>query len=109
MQTRIRFIYDGEAQGNGKTRHNAAFAESRQVFKLGDKHVKLYLDLKNFYYEVVDIQNNTPVVKGGNTKNTAVLLKQAKRALKKLGCEFDNETRVKENQDQGSEPDRNQE
>jgi hypothetical protein len=103
MNTRIRFIYDGESQGKGKTRNNSSFAESRQLFKVGDKHVKLYLDLKNFYYEIVDVASNTLIKKGGNTKNVAVLLKQAKRGLKELGCTFDNETRKKEEVQQETE------
>ena len=108
MNTRIRFRYDNEDQGKGKDRTNSAFAESRQLFRLNGKDVKLFIDLKNFYFELVEVTTGNVVHKGGKTKNTAVLLRQAKRALKELGCEFAKEKRNR-NSNESIESQTNQE
>lgn len=100
MQTRIRFKYDDGTKG--KTRNNSTIAISRQSFKVGDNEVYLFMHLKEFYFELIDSEGNV-LKKGGKASNTAVLLRQAKRELVKLGCEFGSETRTKDN-DEGSKP-----
>ena len=98
MQTRIRFKYDDGSKG--KTRHNSTIATSRQMFNVDGKEVQIFMHLKEFYFEFIDKDGNI-VHKGGNASNTAVLLRQVKRELVKRGCEFGNETRSKETNDNG--------
>lgn len=83
---RIRFKYDT------KKLADATYGTSRQSFNLNGEDVRLFVHFKDFYYEVIR-NDGTAVATGGNTKNRAVLLRQAKNALVKLGCKFDEETR----------------
>lgn len=84
MHTRIKY----ENQGDG-------LYSSRQLFAVNDKECIVMLDYNNFKFEIIDIKTKECVVLGGKTKNKAVLKRQAKRALKKLGYEFNAETRKK--------------
>lgn len=104
MNTRIRFKYDDGSKG--KNRNNSTIAESRQMYKLANgKEVVIFMHLKEFYFEFID-SDGVVVKKGGNATNTAVLLRQAKRELVKLGCEFGSETRSKQEEpvNEGSGP-----
>ena len=98
MNTRIRFKYDDGSKG--KTRHNSTIAISRQSFNVKGNEVHIFMHLKDFYFEFIDKEGNA-LFKGGKATNTAVLLRQAKRELVKLGCEFGKEERKKSNIDQG--------
>jgi len=80
MYTRIKYEFNGP------------IGISRQSFRIKGKDVRIVINKDDFYFELVDV-NGDVVVKGGNTKNYAVLLRQAKRTLGKLGCKFDTETR----------------
>lgn len=96
MQTRIRFTYDEDPK---QKRQNATTGRSRQKFKLNDgTEVVLFLHFKEFYFELIDNEGNV-VSKGGNTKNSAVLLKQAKAELESKGCQFGDEVRKKSSDD----------
>lgn len=86
MATRIKFVYDTNKLAD------ATYGTSRQSFTVNGKEVRLFVHFKDFYFEVVDNDGNA-IAKGGNTKNRAVLLRQAKRELQKLGCDFGTETR----------------
>lgn len=86
MNTRIKFHYDTDKM------KDASYGTSRQSFLINGKEVRLFVHFKDFYFEVIDNDGNA-LAKGGKTKNRAVLLRQAKRALVKLGCTFSNETR----------------
>lgn len=90
MNTRIKFKYDT------KKLEDATYGFSKQVFRVNGKEVRLFVHFKEFYFEVID--NDEKVIeKGGQTKNRAVLLRQAKRALVNLGVIFGDETRNREN------------
>lgn len=92
MKTRIKFIYDDGSKG--KTRHNSDIAISKETYKVDDQHVYIFLNLKEMYFEFLDTDGK-PVFRGGATKNSEVLLQQAKDELKKRGCRFAKETRSK--------------
>lgn len=89
MHTRIKYNYEGDG-----------LYASRQVFNVNEKDCIVMLDYNNFKFEIIDIKTKECVVSGGKTKNKAVLKRQAKRALKKLGFEFNVETR-KRTEDNG--------
>lgn len=93
MATRIKFDYDTDKMVN------ATYGTSKQQFPINGKLYRLFVHFKDFYFEVVDNEGNA-IAKGGNTKNRAVLLRQAKRELQKLGCEFAKETRDRETNSQ---------
>jgi hypothetical protein len=80
MHTRIKYEFNGP------------IGISRQSFKIKGKDVRIVVNKNDFYFELVDNKGDV-IVKGGKTKNYAVLLRQAKRALGKLGHKFDTETR----------------
>lgn len=80
MYTRIKYEFNG------------SIGISRQTFKLNGQDLRIVVDKDAFYFEIIDNVGNS-LVKGGKTKNYAVLLRQAKRALNKLGYEFDVERR----------------
>lgn len=86
MATRIKFVYDTDKLAD------ATIGTSRQTFTVNGKDVRLLVNFKDFYFEVVDNEGNA-IAKGGKTKNRAVLLRQAKRELQRLGCDFGTETR----------------
>lgn len=94
MITRIKFRYDDGSEG--KNRNNAEIAISKQSFKVDGQSIYLYLNFKEFCFEFLDLEGKT-VFKGGNTGNRAVLLRQAKRELKKRGCRFGKEKRNRTN------------
>ena len=80
MATRIKYEYDGP------------IGISKQVFHIKGKECRVVVHKEDFYFEIVD-QDNNALIKGGNTTNWIVLLRQAKRALEKLGFEFGTEKR----------------
>jgi len=80
MHTRIKYNFDGP------------IGISRQSFKVEGQDLRIVVNRDDFYFEIVDTEGNS-VKKGCNTKNYAVLLRQAKRALAKLGYEFGVEKR----------------
>jgi hypothetical protein len=92
MVTRIKFRYDDGSKD--RNRHNADIAVSKKTFKVDGKDVYLYLNFKDFTFEFLDLDGNI-IHKGGNTKNRAVLLRQAKAELRKRGCRFGKEKRTK--------------
>lgn len=85
MHTRIKYDYNGPV------------GFSKQRFRLNGRDLSVIIYIDEFRFEVVDSSDGTVVTKGGNTKNVAVLKKQAKRALNRLGYEFSAETRNREN------------
>lgn len=94
MNTRIKFKYDS------KKLEDATYGMSKQTFRVNGKDVRLFVHFKDLFFEIMDLDGNV-IEKGGNTKNRAVLLRQAKRALTAMGCMFGDETRnrsEKENQ-----------
>lgn len=80
MRLRIRYEYEGP------------IGISRQTFNVKGQDVRVVIHVEEFYFELVNSQGEA-LVSGGNTKNIAVLKRQAKRALKKLGYEFGDEDR----------------
>ena len=72
MHTRIKYTYNGPV------------GTSKQVFHVNGVDVIVMLYTDDFYFEIVN-SDGAVLMKGGNTKNVAVLKKQAKRALIKLG------------------------
>lgn len=80
MSTRIKYNYEGP------------IGISRQSFKVDGKQLRIVINKDEFKYDIVDSDGNT-VDSGGDTKNYNVLLRQAKRALTKLGYDFHVETR----------------
>ena len=88
MHTRIKYLYEGAGDN--------VMAMSKQNFMLNGRELTIYLYINDFKFEIVDA-NGAVVTKGGNTKNVAVLKKQAKRALARLGYEFGAETRNRGN------------
>lgn len=82
MHTRIKYDYSGPV------------GISKQVFRHNGLDLRVVINVEEFYFEIVT-NDGQPVVKGGNTKNVAVLKRQAKRALVKYGYEFGSETRNK--------------
>jgi len=80
VSTRIKYNYEGPV------------GISRQSYKVNGKDVRIVIDKEKFSFEIVD-NEGAEVASGGNTKNYNVLLRQAKRALIKLGCEFGTEKR----------------
>ena len=92
MKTRMKFVYDNGEKG--KNRHNADIAISKETYFADGQHVYVFLNLKEMYFEFL-ATTGKPIYRGGNTKNTEVLLQQAKDELKKRGCRFAKETRTK--------------
>lgn len=80
MQTRIKYEFTG------------SIGISRQSFKVNGQDLRIVINKDEFYFEIADVSGNI-IAKGGKTKNYAVLLRQAKRALGKLGYEFGVEKR----------------
>lgn len=80
MNTRIKYLFEG------------TIGISRQVYGTKNGNARVIIDKENFTFEIVDTDNK-PIVQGGKTKNYAVLLRQAKRALVALGCDFAPEDR----------------
>jgi len=81
MNTRIKYNYDGH------------IGISRQTFKVDNgQDVRIVINKEDFKFEIVDDEGRT-LIEGGNTSNYNVLLRQAKRALVKLGHEFGVEKR----------------
>lgn len=83
MRMRIRYDFDGHI---GISRHTYGTA--------GGEHVRIVIDKQAFKFEIVN-HDGKAIVSGGSTKtgNYAVLLRQAKRALMHLGCDFSHEER----------------
>ena len=99
MGTRIKFIYDGNTKNKMK---DAKTGVNRQpLFIKNNKEVDLYIDFTDFYFEILE-KDGSLITKGGKTKNRAVLLRQAKRALVKLGCTFKKELRHRERKEEGN-------
>ncbi len=71
---------------------NGSIGISRQSFRVDGEDLRIVINKDDFYFEIVDSEGS-PLLKGGNTKNYNVLLRQAKRALGKLGYIFGIETR----------------
>lgn len=82
MSTRIRYV---------KTSEDGVL-NSMRSFETAKGKYKVTLNLNNMSFKIwnVDIEETH---EGGNTKNLAVLKRQAKRKLKELGVDFDIETR----------------
>jgi len=80
MRTRIKYNFEGPV------------GISRQSFRVNGQDLRIVVNRDNYTFEIVDLQGS-PVLKGGDTKNYAVLLRQAKRALVNLGCDFAAEKR----------------
>jgi len=84
---------------NTRIRYNRSneglLVSGRALYAGNDDYVLVKLDTENFRFEIVNAVEGTIISEGGNTKNLAVLKKQAKRALKAIGVEFDEETRNK--------------
>lgn len=80
MSTRIKYNFEGP------------IGISRQSFNIDGKDVRIVINKDDFNFEIVDNEGQA-LVEGGNTKNYNVLLRQAKRALTKLGYDFNVETR----------------
>lgn len=94
MNTRIKFKYDT------KKLKDATFGMSKQTFRVDGKDVRLFVHFKDLFFEIVDLDGNV-IEKGGKTKNRAVLLKQAKRALTTMGCIFGDEKRNRSGETEG--------
>jgi len=92
MKTRMKFVYDDGSKG--KNRHNSDIAISKETYKVDGQQVYVFLNLKEMYFEFLDTEGK-PIFRGGNTKNSEILLQQAKDELKKRGCRFATETRIK--------------
>ena len=81
MKMRIRYDFEGP------------IGVSRQTYgTVSGENVRLVVDKVNFKFEIVN-PDGKAIVSGGRTKNYIVLLRQAKRALELLGCDFDTEER----------------
>ena len=80
MSFRIKYKYEGP------------IGISRQSFKVNGEDLRIVINKDDFKFEIVD-KEGTAKVSGGNTQNYHVLLRQAKRALAKLGFEFNTESR----------------
>ena len=80
MSVRIKYKYEGP------------IGISRQSFKVNGEYLRIVINKSEFKFEIVN-NEGTSKAEGGNTKNYNVLLRQAKRALEKLGYEFRAETR----------------
>lgn len=87
MQTRIKYNFD----------ETGVLGESRQIFKVNGREVKVYLLMDNLKYQIRDNSTGDVLKEGGNTKNRAVLLKQAKKGLSDLGFNFGEEKRNRGN------------
>lgn len=81
MQMRIRYEFEGPI-GISRATYGTASGEN----------VKVVIDKENFTFEIVN-SDGKAIVSGGKTKNYIVLLRQAKRALMRLGCTFNTEDR----------------
>jgi len=92
MKTRIKFVYDDGSKG--KNRHNSDIAISKEAFKVDGQYIYIFLNLKEMFFEFLT-QDGKVIYRGGNTKNSEVLLKQTKDELRKRGCKFGKETREK--------------
>ncbi len=94
MSVRIKFEYNTDKM------KDADYGMSRQKFTDNKgQQVRLFVHFKEFYFEIVDDEGNA-LVKGGKTKNRAVLLRQAKKALVNLGCTFKKELRHRERKEE---------
>jgi len=80
MNKRIKYVYSGP------------IGISKQSFRVDGQDLRIVINKDDFYFEIID-NEGVPLIQGGNTKNYAVLLRQAKRALGKLGYEFGVEKR----------------
>lgn len=80
MSTRIKYKYEGP------------IGISRQIFKVNGQDLRIVINKEDFNFEIVNNEGQA-VVEGGNTQNYNVLLRQAKRALEKLGYRFHVEKR----------------
>lgn len=81
MKMRIRYDFEGP------------IGVSRQTYgTVGGEKVRVVVDKANFKFEIVN-PDGKALVQGGKTKNYIVLLRQAKRALELLGCDFATEER----------------
>jgi len=80
--TRIRYI---------KTSKSGVVRSTRK-FHIGVSQYEVVLDFNTMQFILREI-NTEEKVKGGKTKNIAVLKKQAKRGLEKLGYIFEDENR----------------
>lgn len=67
--------------------------KSVRVFTVGDKALRVSLNVESKKYVITDENTGSVVVEGGKTKNLAVLKIQAKKALKELGVDFGEEKR----------------
>ena len=83
MHMRIRYDY---SKGDG------TIGMSRQVYNTPAGDVIIVIDKKNMTFEIVNTEHKA-LVSGGGTKNFIVLLRQAKRALVRLGYQFNGEER----------------
>jgi hypothetical protein len=67
---------------------------SYRIFTSGNKMVRLTVDPTKMEFQIIDPATGFVYVKGGNVSNYEVLLRKAKRELKKfLGVNFGKETR----------------
>lgn len=81
MHTRIKYNFEG------------SIGISRQTYgTTSGENVRIVVDKENFTFEIVN-PDGKAIVQGGKTKNYAVLLRQAKRALVSLGYDFSLEER----------------
>jgi len=81
MRMRIRYDFEGP------------IGISRQTYSTANGNsVRVVVDKDNYKFEIVD-HNGQALVSGGSTQNYIVLLRQAKRALVHLGCDFQTEDR----------------
>lgn len=95
MSTRIKFLYDNNPK---ISMSEATYGVARKNFYDKDnRQLTLFIHFKDFYFEIMDKEANI-IKKGGKTMNRAVLLRQAKRELVKLGCDFKQEVRHRADQ-----------
>ena len=81
MKLRIRYDFEGSV------------GISRQTYgTVSGENVRVVVDRENFKFEIVNHEGKA-IVAGGKTNNYIVLLRQAKKALMNLGCDFGTEER----------------
>lgn len=80
MSFRIKYKYEGP------------IGISRQSFKVNGEDLRIVINKDDYKFQIVD-KDGLAKVEGGNTQNYNVLLRQAKRALEKLGYQFKSESR----------------
>lgn len=90
MGVRVKFEYDGP---NAET---SSVGISKKTFRIDGKEVRLYVYFKEMYFELREVYSKEVVLKGGQTKNRTVLLRQAKRVLERSGNFFKKENRNRE-------------